>query len=294
MSATPNPHHEHLTRALPSWAVDAIRDGVPGNDHRRVWNKLMSIAMSAAARGWTESDYTNAVASTESKLWTQLMTRRDGRKGSLPVAYRSVRKAWAVGYANVQNVGVRTAEEIARDVTENAYLWAERLDAGTDELTETETAVMRFVIAEHERRGYTAVALPRRGVAEAVGISEERARGALVRLERRGVLVKVSAGRPGPEGVRKAATFSLPDLDAELRTAEERGRGKTPHKTRGSIPMGGSVPSAVVDASETGTEIVAATVPSAVQTDHGTEIVVQLVPSAVQTDTGQASETRSA
>jgi len=198
-----------LDRALPGWAVDAIAEGVPTRDGRQVYGMCVRIAMSAYRRGWTEPQFVNEIAAPTSRLWAQIMTRRDGRTSSMPVAMKSLRKAWTQGVANANSVGMRTRDEIAADAVELAYAWADRLDNATDGLSATETAVMRYVVAETTRRGMLRVTCPRRIVAEHAGIGEEAAKGALRRLADRGLLVKHSAGRPGEPGKGRAAIFGL-------------------------------------------------------------------------------------
>lgn len=52
------------------------REGTHGTS-RRVWGKCVSIAMSARRRGRTETDYVNEIARDESRLWVQLLARRE-------------------------------------------------------------------------------------------------------------------------------------------------------------------------------------------------------------------------
>lgn len=205
-----------LDRALPGWGVDAISDGVPTSDGREIWGMAVRIAMSAYRRGWSESEYLGEIAGTNSRLWIQLGTRRGGGTLSKSAAYKALRKAWSMGVANANDVGARTLAEIRSDAVELAYLWADRLDRGTDGLSRAETSVMAYVIAETERRGMLRVTCPRRQVAAYAEIGEECAKGALSRLTKRGLLVKYSAGRSGKPGTGKAAIYGLmsPSLES--------------------------------------------------------------------------------
>lgn len=214
-----------LDRALPGWAVDAITDGIPGRDARKVYGMCVRIAMSAHLRGWTEAQFVNEVAAPTARLWAQLMTRRDGRTSSMPAAMKALRKAWTTGVANAGKLEPRTRDEIAVDAVELAYAWADRLDAAEDGLSATETAVMRFVVAETERRGMLRVTCPGRVVAEAAGIPHRTAARVLGDLAERGVLVKHSAGRRGEPGKGKSAIYGLPDP------------WELAHSKTGSLPM---------------------------------------------------------
>lgn len=214
-----------LNRALPGWAIDAIADGLPTKDGRKVYAKCVSIAMSAHLRGWSEAQYVNEIASPTSRLWAQLMTRRDGRTASMPTAMKSLRKAWATGVANANNVGMRTRDEIADEAVELAYQWADRLDDATDGLSATETAVMQYVVAQTAERKMLRVTCPGRAVAEAASIPHRTATRVLAELTRRGFLVKHSAGSRGEPGKGKAAIYGLP------------GVGELAHINAGSIPM---------------------------------------------------------
>jgi len=210
----PRPPAPALNRALPMWAVDAIRFGLPGNDARdgrKVWGTCVSIAMSARRRGWTEIDYVNEVARNESRLWRQLSTCRDGRSSSPRSAYKALRKAWAVGVANINDVAERTKYDIRKEAEELAFAWTDRLTDGIDGLTATETAVMQYVISQTEQRGMLRVTCPGREVAEYAKISHRTAARTLPALAHKGLLIRHSRGRPGKDGTGKAAIYGLID-----------------------------------------------------------------------------------
>ncbi len=225
VETTDRPTTPALDRALPGWAVDAIADGIPTRDARTVYGMCVRIAMSAHRRGWTETQYRDAIANPNSRLWAQLMTRRDGRTASMPTAYRQLGKAWATGVANANNVGMRTREEIAADAEELAFAWADRLDSGSDALSATETAVMQYVVAQTMQRGMLRVTCPGRAVAEHANLPHRTATRVLAELTRRGLLVKHSAGRAGEPGKGRAAIYGLPVL------------GEVAHRNGGSTPM---------------------------------------------------------
>ncbi len=211
MTALLRPEQE-LNRALPRWAVDAILFGLPvdeARDGRKVWGKCVSIAMCARRRGWTETDYVNEVARVESRLWAQLSTRRDGRRSSLRSSYKALRSAWMAGVANINDVGERTKDDIRSDAVELAFMWTDRLTDGLDGLSDTEAAVMQYVVTQTEERGMLRVTCPGRAVAEYAKISHRTAARTLSGLAKRGVLKQFSRGRRGTNGTGRAAIYGL-------------------------------------------------------------------------------------
>lgn len=216
-------HTSRLNRALPGWAVDAIQLGIPerdARDRRRVWTMAMRIAMSAHRRGWSETEYlteitTGAVGINrrhhEGGLWRQVVTRPDGRRHPDSYGYKTLRSAWEAGLDNANNTGVRTKEEIAADAVELAYRWVDRITDGIDGLTDVEAAVLGYVIAETERRGYLQVTCPARDVGEFAKVPYRTAARVLSRLTGRGLIKKHSPGRRGAGRNRKAAIFGLVD-----------------------------------------------------------------------------------
>jgi len=217
-----------LNRALPGWAVDAISLGVSDSyayDGRKVWGMCVSIAMSAYVRGWSEPQFVGEIMSMNTRLWTQLMRRSDGRMSSKLAAHKSLCRAWETGVANIRNVGNRTQEEIHDDAVELAHMWADRLDDSSNGLSITEIAVMRYVVAQTERRGMLRVTCPGRDVAEFAAVPHRTAARTLSRLATRGLLVKHSSGRRGEAGKGKAAIYGLADPTALA------------HSHGGNIPM---------------------------------------------------------
>jgi phage FluMu protein Com len=205
-----------LCRALPGWATDAIRFGIPekeARDRRRVWTMAMKIAMSAYRRGWSQAAYSTEIVLYENGLWRQLTTRPGGRRLSRKSGYKALWSAWDAGVANANDVGIRTREEIAADAVELAYMWVDRITDGVDNLSDVERGVMGYVIAETERRGYLRVTCPCREVAEFSKTSPMTAARVLNRLAERGLLVKNSSGRRGIGNGRRAAIYGLVDPD---------------------------------------------------------------------------------
>ncbi len=212
------PHHEGLDRALPGSYVDVIREGTPTGYYSDVYGALVSIAMSAFRRGWTESEFIIEISNVgaNAKLWMQVLRvrARDGKASrSQQAGIRVLHKAWSQAVANCNNVGLRSREELRAEAVERAFQWTDRLVDNPDDLTDAEQAVMGYVISETERRGRLRVTCPGRAVAEYAKLSHRTAVRILERLDQRGLLDKCSSGRPqsrdGSPG--KAATFSLVD-----------------------------------------------------------------------------------
>ena len=150
--------------------------------------------------GWSESEYLVEIMHHKSRLWQQLMTRRDGRTSSMRTAHKSLLKAWETGVANANNVGMRTREEIRADAVELAYIWSDRISERVDGLNPTEEAVMSYVIAETERRGMLRVTCPGRAVAEFAKTSHRTAARILPLLAKRGL---PGAALPRPAGQKR-------------------------------------------------------------------------------------------
>jgi hypothetical protein len=112
--------------------------------------------------------------------------------------------------ANIRNVGTRPLADIRADAVELALAWTDRLVDNPDELSQTERAVMGYVVAETERRGMLRVTCPKRAVAEYAKCSDRTALLTLKSLARKGLLSLRATGIPGA-GSRRAAVYSLAD-----------------------------------------------------------------------------------
>ena len=204
-----------LCRALPGWAVDTILFGIPekeARDGRRMYGACVGIAMSAQVRGWGESEYLTEISSRTTGLWRQLTTRRDGRPRADKVGYKELRTAWRAAVLNLNGLGTRTRDQVAADAVELAFMWVDRLTDGTDDLSETEANVMRYVVAETERRGMLRVTCPGREVAEFAKVPHRTAARVLAWLTACGLLIKHSPGRRGRAGSSgRAAIYGLVD-----------------------------------------------------------------------------------
>lgn len=216
MTTAASPFPE-LNRALPGWAFDHIKFGIPGDqirDRRKLWGECVGIAMSAQRRGWSESEYLTEIAINKTGLWRQLTTRRDGQPYPDKHGYKELRSAWRSATLNINAVGgVRSRDEVAADAVELAFQWVDRLTDGTDCLDEAEAGVMHYVIGETERRGMLRVTCPGREVARFSKTSHRTAARVLNRLVERGLLIKHSPGRRWKKGTTsgRAAIYGLAD-----------------------------------------------------------------------------------
>ena len=187
----------------------------------KIWGRMLSIAMSAQARGWSRMEFINEVTKTERrknavgqkrltehKLWLQLMAcSRDERH-----AFQQLEKAWAQGIEHRANQGFHTAEDLIANAVEAAWAWEDRLTEGKDGLLDTEMLVMSYVIAFIEKRQMTRVTCSVREVGEFANIPKSTAYRALKSLTEKGFLVQVSRGTSSKKpSNRRAAIYRLGD-----------------------------------------------------------------------------------
>ncbi len=177
--------------------------------------------MSAYRRGWTRNEFVDEVTKyekkkdargrkrwTEHRLWVQLRSYNSSPKAAFNAWTRRGKPP-----SRTSTVGMRTKEEIRDDAVERAFLWADRITDGVDGLTETEAAVIGYVMSETERRGMMRVTCPSRAVGEYAKVSAMTASRTLAALTGRSLLVRYSPGRPGKVGNRRAAIYGLLDPD---------------------------------------------------------------------------------
>ncbi|MGV0787567.1 hypothetical protein ABQF33_11655 [Mycolicibacterium sp. XJ2] len=126
---------------------------------------------------------------------------------------KTLHRAWDVGVANIDDVAMRSKQDLHDNAIERAYLWADRLTDGLDGLTDAEVAVLGYVISQTEQRGMMRVTCPSRAVGEHAKVSTMTAHRILGSLVERGLLVRHSKGRAGRQGNRRAAIYGLVDPD---------------------------------------------------------------------------------
>ena len=224
-SPEPEPQPSQLDRALPAWAVDLLVFGLSDTkavDPRQIWTAFLSVAMSAYARGWSQTEFRTEATKferrstghkkrkwTQHRLWIQLCDHN-----TEAAAFRALGKAWDAAVVNINDVGVRTKQDIRDDALERALLWVDRITDGYDELTDDESRVMGYVISETQRRGMLRVTCPSRDAAEFAKVSTMTAHRILKRLSENDLLVQHSRGRKGKSGDGRAAIYGLSDPES--------------------------------------------------------------------------------
>ena len=219
-------------RAMPGWAVDRIRCGVPGDelrDHggsKAVYGALVSTAMSAMQSGHGWPDWHAAVTSHESRLGQQ--ARLDNRRRYIGAAryLKMLESAWHRAGTRITNSPPFTSEDIrqrARDLLEmlDRTPW-------TATTVATDQHVYRHALSEAERRGHTRPVLPVREIAAASGISKSAASrslhrladAGLLRLHRRG---QRSAGTSNRAGIYVVVALTAPDGPPPYRSVPVNG-----------------------------------------------------------------------
>lgn len=211
-----------LNRAIPSWAIDWLLLGMPRyTPATKIWGRLVSIAMAAQERGWTQMEFINEVTKTERgtneigqkrlmthRLWTQHLacSRNEAH------AYKQLDRAWAKAIENRMNLGFRTKADLVADAIERAYGWDDRLTEGNDGLGDNEALVMSYVIAFIEKREMSRITCSSREVADYTGLPKSTVHRVLKSLTDRGFLVQFSKGIWSEKtSTRKAAIYGLSD-----------------------------------------------------------------------------------
>jgi hypothetical protein len=239
------PAYAGLDRALPTWAVNCLHNGVRGRnpDHREVFGKFVSIAMSARIRGWTEIQFLDEMWSQETRLikgsrtygyWPLLIQLITGAKGNQARAHRSIDQAWLMAQDNLLTEGtLRTTGEYANEAIENAHAWLDHLDDHPDGLSVTQQLVMRYVAESVIKRSNSKVTCPCREVGSAVGLHYKTANYVLRELADEGFLVLHDRGthHKDPKYWR-SALYSLVEVPSgdlpQFQAAEPRSSQKAP------------------------------------------------------------------
>lgn len=198
-----------LDRSLPAWAIDRIRDGLETRDNRKQYGALVSVCMSAQRRNWGEAELANLVCDPyQSKLWIQLSRNSNGK----PYPATNMAKTYAKAWNDAESflLDPDNSYDMKQRALELAFTWTDLLNDSDLEtgLKEPEIAVLRYVIAETERRQWEKVACPSRAVEESTGYGRQRIRTAFAKLTERGVLTQYEKGRGGTTA-GKAAIYGL-------------------------------------------------------------------------------------
>ncbi len=224
-----------MDRALPDWAIDLIRDGVPAADlaargSRATWRALLRTASSAQARGWDRMEWEYLVLEPKSKLGFQLRLRDRNRERSSDAINKLLADAWEAAWEwRTEQPQPWTKDQVRDKASERAQATLLLIADADADLNNQERAVLQYAAQETQRRGMLRVALPWRDVRDATNLSEYATKRTLAQLRERGLLYRESRGRSGGEesGKRRAALYVLPTEEA-LR----------PYMCRDTRPMG--------------------------------------------------------
>ena len=196
-------HSRQHRQSLSSQWVDLIRDGEPLATRNQAHGYLVSIAMSAQIKGWTESEYRTAIASPDkgsTGLWDQIMR---GQRNKPERAYKALARAWETATAYLKdNGGLRYLSDVGDDADEHGTGWLDALaDPG---LVTTRTpkhhAALEHIASETIRRRMKRVAIPVRQLAEHLGVSPRYACTVLHDLIADGWIVSVHRGSHSSKG----------------------------------------------------------------------------------------------
>jgi hypothetical protein len=224
-----------MDRALPGWAIDLIRDGVPGKDlatsgHKALWKGLIRTAASAQARGWDRSEWDALILEPRSKLGYQLRVRDNDRSRTPKAVSDLLGNAWEKAWEwRTEQENAWSPEQVSAHAHEIATATLALIADADAELNDAERAVLQFAALEAQRRGYLRVALPYRKVSAATGLTGYATKEVLARLVQRGLLYLEVRGRAGAEGSgkRRASLYGLPSEQT-----------LSPYMCRGTRPMG--------------------------------------------------------
>jgi hypothetical protein len=226
------------SRALPGWAIDLLVDGLPPyTPATRIWSTVVSIAMSAQARGWHYQGFIDEVTKeerrtnkarqrrwTKHRLWEQVEAYCTAKQSPR----HELDKAWVQAIENRNGDGFRTPEDLLNNALEAAFTWEERLTVGNDSLSDNEAVVMAYVIEQVLARKMSRVVCPVRVVGEYAGIPIATASDILRRLTDKGFLNLFSKGVHSADPKRwKASIYYLGDPF----TLNEGGRNWKPRRT---------------------------------------------------------------
>lgn len=218
-------------RALPGWAIDVIRDGVPSADlrasgSRAVWRALVSTAMSAQVRGHDSGEWECLVLEPASRLGGQVRLKDRHKARTDKDVAKMLTDAWDRAWEYRTENPTWDRDQVQAEAAERAAaVLAAVADADAD-LSDRERAVLTYAAQQTQERGMLRVALPWRAVMAATNLTEKVAKRTLADLQQRGLLHLDVRGYAGATK-RKANLYSLPAPDA-----------LSPYLCRGTRPMG--------------------------------------------------------
>lgn len=225
-----------LRRALPGWAVDRIRDGVPPTDlrargDRAVFAALVSTAMSAIQREIAYAEWHGLIIETRSNLGRQARLSKGRTDIGRDRLARQLRRAWAAAAANVATSPRLTCSRI-KAVSQALLFNIEAADEWTGTAEPLDRKVYAHALAEAARRGTTSPVLPVREVEQATGVPRSTVYRSLSRLQEAGLLTLKCRGKRGAGGSGKATTYEIPAVAA---TAHSNGSLRSPYVPRPAV-----------------------------------------------------------
>lgn len=256
----PSPDHTERRerKALPGWAIDLIRDGVPWDElrvrgQRAVWDALGRTALAAINAGHSRAEWEYEVLHPTSALGGQNRLR-DGRKArTQQAATKDLHSAWMRATRRATESPAWTREEARRE----AALRAEALRCFASDpevpLTDNDRVLVRYAAELADRHGSVTVNLPRVPTAKNTGLGEKAVRLGLRRLDDAGVLPLVERGRartsssPGRANAHRLADDAALRLAHTYLSRETRQVGPVPQSGRPSSPPPTGPRPAVVD-----------------------------------------------
>lgn len=203
--------------ALPGWAIDLIRDGVPAAELKArgggaVWSSLVRTAMSAQNHGWGVVDWEFQILEDGNNLGRQVSSKDGKRRRTRKWIAKQLDDAWETAWERTSSEAAWTPEQVAEEVERRAAAASITAADPDVDLSDTDRAVLAYAAEQHRARGMTRVALPWRAVQEATGLGERATKNALRRLTNRGLLNLDIRGRSDPDPKkRRAHLFALPD-----------------------------------------------------------------------------------
>lgn len=232
-------------RALPSWAIDLIRDGVPRQElrergQRAVWDALGRTALAAINAGHTRAEWEYEVVRPNSALGQQNRVLANSKERTPQAANKSLNSAWNRAEERAATQPPWTRETARAEARRRAE--AARAVAGDADLPMP--AAQRILLAhaaeKATRLGSVSVNLPRAATARETGLGEKAVRLHLARLAEDGLLALSERGKARTKTRNgRANVYRLPDevgLRLALTSLSRETRQVGPERQTGGPP----------------------------------------------------------
>ena len=168
-------------RALPGWAIDMIRDGVPSADlrasgNRAVWRALVSTALSAQVRGWASGEWECLVLEPASRLGGQVRLRDRHKARTDKAVAKMLTDAWDRAWEYRTENPTWDRDQVQAEAAERAAAVLVAVADADADLSDRERAVLAYAARQTQERGMLRVALPWRAVMAATSLTEKVAK----------------------------------------------------------------------------------------------------------------------